>query len=142
MDIPNQHDLANQLISRGTIFHSDMFSEIDHGKFFVVIGEDSHDLVGYFFINSYVRDFLARKPELSALQYPLDKTDYNFLSHSSYLCCSHLKKISKKLLAESIVSTQAELKGTLTPDDLKSVLDKVRKSKIYSNKEKESYFKD
>lgn len=142
MDIPNKQKLVNQIITRGSIFHSDMFSEIDHGKFFVVIGEDSDDFVGYFFINSYVRDFLVSKPELSALQYPLNRANYSFLSHSSYLCCSHLKKISRKQLAESIVDNQTNLKGTLSSEDLQSILEKVKHSKIYSNKEKESFFKN
>ena len=39
-------------IKRGTIFHSTIFEDIDHGKFFVVIGEDDRCLVGFFFINS------------------------------------------------------------------------------------------
>lgn len=35
MDIPNS--LLEKQIDRGTILHSTMFKNIDHGKFFVVI---------------------------------------------------------------------------------------------------------
>ena len=40
------------LIKRGVILHSTIFEYIDHGKFFVIIGEDEENYIGLFFINS------------------------------------------------------------------------------------------
>ena len=44
--------LARAVIKRGTILHSDEFDYVDHGKMFVVMGEDDTQLYGFFFINS------------------------------------------------------------------------------------------
>lgn len=37
------------LIKRGVILHSTIFEYIDHGKFFVIIGEDEDNYIGLFF---------------------------------------------------------------------------------------------
>ena len=50
MDLPLE--LAENLIERGVILHSDIFPDIDRGKFFVVIGVDEDFVAGFFFINS------------------------------------------------------------------------------------------
>lgn len=52
MDFPVD-SIASQ-IKRGTILHSNMFENIGHGKFFVVIGVTEEYIAGFFFINSNV----------------------------------------------------------------------------------------
>ena len=52
MDIPSA--LIEIQIARGTILHSTMFQNIDHGKFFVIVGVSKDYVAGFFFINSRV----------------------------------------------------------------------------------------
>lgn len=127
-------------ICRGTIFHSTIFEDIDHGKFFVVIGENDKELVGFFFINSGVSQFIQRKPEMSRLQYPISQSDYDFLSHNSYLNCSSITTIDKVKLANSISSGETTIKGQLSQSDVSSILKMVRESKLYSKVERDSFF--
>ena len=127
-------------IKRGTVFHSTIFEEIDHGKFFVVIGEANNELVGFFFINSWVNDFIQRKPEMAKLQFPIAQSDYSFLSHNSFLNCSTLTTIDKGRLSDSIASGETTIKGQLTHNDINTILCMVRGSKLFSKIEKDTYF--
>ena len=127
-------------IRRGTIFHSTIFEEIDHGKFFVVIGENDKELVGFFFINSWINDFIRQKPEMAKLQFPMSQAEYRFLSHGSFLNCSSLTTIDKRKLSESIVSGKTTIKGQLSREDVSTILGMVRASKLYSKFERETYF--
>lgn len=127
-------------IKRGTVFHSTIFENIGHGKFFVIIGEGANELVGFFFINSWVNDFIQGKPEMSRLQFPLSQSDYRFLSHNSYLNCASLVTIDKQKLAESISSGETTIKGELSKEDISSILRTLNVSKLYSRVERETYF--
>lgn len=127
-------------IRRGTVFHSTIFEEIDHGKFFVVIGENGNELVGFFFINSWVNEFIQRKPEMAKLQFPIAQSDYSFLSHNSFLNCSSLTTIDKNKLSDSIASGETTIKGQLSNEDVSTILGMVRESKLYSKVERETYF--
>lgn len=75
MDLPLE--LAENLIERGVILHSDIFPDIDHGKFFVVIGVDEDFVAGFFFINSNINRAIWNKQEQLAMQYPMRKADYD-----------------------------------------------------------------
>lgn len=82
MDFPLE--LAENLIERGVILHSDIFPDIDHGKFFVVIGVDEDFVAGFFFINSNINRAIWNKQEQLAMQYPMRKADYDFLRYDSF----------------------------------------------------------
>lgn len=56
--------LADVYIKRGSILHSREFEGIDHGKFFVIVGEDKDELYGFFFINSHINPYLQKRPAL------------------------------------------------------------------------------
>lgn len=73
MDLPVS--LITDVIRRGTILHSYMFEEIDHGKFFVVIGINEEFVAGFFFINSRINIHLEGKPEQLNMQYPLRRSE-------------------------------------------------------------------
>ena len=73
MDLPI--NLIESRITRGAILHSEMFEEIDHGKFFVIVGISGDSVAGFFFINSNIHPSLYRKPEQLALQYPMRQAD-------------------------------------------------------------------
>lgn len=123
-------------IGRGDIYHSANFPFINHGKFFVVIGENADEIVGSFFINSNIRNFLMTKPKLLALQVGLGYEEYPFLTHNSFLDCSQIIRISKRDLSSDLASGIASYRGKLRTEDMNTVLDLVRNSEVFSPAEK------
>lgn len=139
MELPIE--LLEQELKRGTILHSNIFDNIDHGKFFAVIGEDKDKILGVFFVNSKINDFIKSKPKLLQLQYSLSSDDYEFLNYNSYLCCSDLIKIDKQKLAESLTAGRSEVKGSLLQKDLENILNNINNSKVFTEIEKQKYFR-
>lgn len=138
MDIPANFIESN--IRRGVILHSDMFEEIGHGKFFIVMGVTRDFIAGFFFINSNVHRSLLGKQEQLDLQYPLKHTDYDFLRYDSFLCASSLIKRHRNYIAQSILSGKTVFVGNLKEEHLDEVLKMVKESKLYSKADKERFF--
>lgn len=138
MNLPTE--LFEGLIKRGAILHSTMFNDIDHGKFFVIIGVSKNLVVGFFFINTNIHKSLYGKKEQFALQYPLKHSDYTFLRYNSYLCATDIITRDRKYIAESIKSGKTQYIGELKQEHIEDVLDMVRNSKLFSKIEKETYF--
>lgn len=90
MNIPAS--LYEQYIERGTILHSEIFEDINHGKFFAVMGVSEDMVSGFFFINSRIHPAILSRSEQLAMQYPLKREEYGFLSYDSFLCATALKK--------------------------------------------------
>lgn len=133
--------ILEQGLKRGTILHSSIFDSIDHGKFFAIIGENENKIVGAFFVNSKINDFIKTKPKLMQLQYCLSSKDYGFLNYDSYLCCSDLVKIDKETLLQSLSAGRSEIKGSLLKEDLKNILNNINNSKVFTELEKQKYFR-
>lgn len=138
MEIPQA--LTGSVIRRGTILHSDIFEDIDHGKFFVIIGVDGDDIAGFFFINSNIHRSIMGKPEQLAMQYQLRHKDYNFLRYDSFLCATNVVVRSKSELTESITAGRTTIKGELRKRHLEDVLGMVRDSRLFSKVEKRRFF--
>jgi hypothetical protein len=138
MDLPLE--LAENLIERGVILHSDIFPDIDRGKFFVVIGVDEDFVAGFFFINSNINRAIWNKQEQLAMQYPMRKADYDFLRYDSFLCATNIITRSRKELSESIQENRSSLVGHMKQEHLDDVLEMVRNSKLFSNIEKQRFF--
>lgn len=134
-------DLPTALfIDRGGILHSDAFDNIDHGKFFVVIGKNDDGYVGFFFINSNINP-INQKPEQMKMQYLLRRSDYGFLRYDSYLCCTEITTIEKGRLDKSLAEGRTIIKGVLKSEHVEEVLKMVRESKLFTKVEKETFFK-
>lgn len=127
------------MVSRGDILYSENFPGINHGKFFVVIGENADEVIGAFFINSNINDFLFSKPKMLALQVGLGPDDYPFLTHNSYLNCAQIIRIKKVDLINDIQSRVAQKRGKLLDVDIDTVLERVRSSALFSPSEKEFF---
>lgn len=138
MDLPIS--LLENSIKRGTILHSTIFENIDHGKFFVVMGITEEYIAGFFFINSNIHQSLLNKPEQFALQYLLKQDDYKFLKYDSFLCATDILKKERKEIAKSITDGKTSIIGNLNKEHLEEVLDMVRNSKIFSNIDKMKFF--
>ena len=137
--------LSETLIKRGAIFHSnaDRFrKKIGHSKFFVVMGVSQGRVVGFFFINSNISHMVESKPALFALQYPIKRGDYSFLSHSSFIGCASLQEWAYDDLLNSIKKGETEYKATLLRKHIEEILEQVRQSEVFSEEEIESYFGD
>lgn len=138
MDLPI--NLIESRITRGAILHSEMFEEIDHGKFFVIVGISGDCVAGFFFINSNIHPSLYRKPEQLALQYPMRQADYPFLRYDSFLCATNIITRKRSDLAKSIQNGISQIIGTLKPEHTEEILDAVRNSRLFSKHEKEQFF--
>lgn len=138
MDFPT--GLIENQIRRGTILHSNMFDDIDHGKFFVVIGVTEEYVAGFFFINSNINRSLYGKQEQFIMQYPMKRSDYGFLNYDSFLCATNIIKRNRCYIADSIKKGVTKFIGEMKECHLNEVLEMARKSKLFSKKEKEEFF--
>lgn len=138
MELPAE--LLDTLVYRGQILHSDIFEDIGHAKFFVMIGVSSDSVAGFFYINSEINRFINNKDEQLLMQYPLFQCDYSFLSHDSYICATNIVKLPKSIIVESIKSKRTKAVASLQPEHLDALLQKVRNSRLFSKKEKDEFF--
>ncbi len=138
MDLPLE--LLQTGIERGTILLSDSFEDIDHAKFFAIIGVYKDVIAGFFFINSRIHPIISSKPELFAMQYQLRRKDYEFLRYDSFLGANELQTRSVSSLAQSMKDGQTSIVGKLTEYDLNSVLEACRNCELFSPKEKRQFF--
>lgn len=130
MELPA--DLVGTLVERGQILHSDIFEDIDHPKFFVVIGVSETEVAGFFYINSHINTSVNRKQEQLDMQYPLLVSDYPFLDHTSYICATNVLTISRNVLTQSIMQKRTKVVDTLHETHLQELLDKLRQSRLFS----------
>jgi hypothetical protein len=127
-------------IQRGSILLSDCFEDIDHAKFFAVIGVYDDCIAGFFFINSRIHPIVQSKPDHFAMQYLLRKKDYPFLHYDSFLGANEIQTRPVSVFAASIKNGQTSIVGHLTDEDLTAVLEACRESDLFSAKEKRSFF--
>lgn len=138
MDLPDQ--LLQQSIDRGSILLSDCFEDIDHSKFFVIIGVYDGMTAGFFFINSRIHPIIMSKQEQLAMQCPLRKKDYDFLRYDSFLGANELMTRPVSTLIESMKNGHTCIVGRLTDEDLSAVLEACRNSDLFSAKQKRHFF--
>lgn len=137
MEIPSI--LIESQIDRGTILHSTMFENIDHGKFFVIIGVSDNYVAGFFFINSNVNIHIEGKQAQLDMQYPLRKKDYSFLHHDSFLCATRIEKIERSRLAQTINSGVTRIIGNIREEHINELLEKARESILFSKIQKRQF---
>lgn len=90
-------------------------------KFFVILGwDDKGNAYGGVVFNSRVNLKLPR--DIQMYQYPIDKNDYSFLSHDSFIDCSSLMRVHESQLS---VGT---FRGTLSQEHLELILGAVREA--------------
>jgi len=136
----NLNNLAELAVVRGAVLHG-VFENIDHKKFFVIIGENNEQLIGFFFINSNIHQSLKNKPAQFEMQMSIKKSNYDFLNYDSFVCADKIKIISKSRIVSDIVNKKTEIKGSLTENDLEMLLNATRNSKLFSKIEKDTFFK-
>ena len=138
MDLPNT--LIESSIERGTILHSTMFKNFDHGKFFVVMGISKEYVAGFFFINSNINHYLMDKQEQLNMQYGIKRSDYSFLKHDSFISASSLQIIPIDELTISIQNGITTYVDKLHEEHMRELLESARQSRLFSKKEKQDFF--
>lgn len=138
MELPGS--LHERFIERGSILHSEIFEDIDHGKFFAVMGVTGDKVVGFFFINSRIHPTLQKRPAQFAMQYLLRKRDYDFLRYDSFLSATAITKLPISRLCETIADGRTTHVGKLTKNDLTIILESCRNSDLFSPSEKRKFF--
>lgn len=129
-------------IKRGSILHRWFHSTTPpKNKFFVVIGEDENRIIGYFFINSNVSNFISRNSRFFEMQMHIRRSDYPFLSHDSFIDAHELKYLDKAEIMAELKSGKTIHKGTLADEDMERLLVSLRESTLYSKHIKEKFFK-
>lgn len=132
-------DVIERNLSRGDILLSE-FKDIDHQKFFVVMGISEDKICGFFFINSGINRYLLNKKEQLAMQYPLRKADYHFLRYDSFLCASSVQEHPLKSIVEGIRNNRTKIIGKLKDEHISEILSMVNSSVIISRYHKKRYF--
>jgi len=132
--------LVELVVTRGNILHG-AFENIDHKKFFIIIGENEKHFVGFFFINSNIHQSIKNKPAQFEMQMLIKKSNYSFLNYDSFICADKIKTINKNKIISDIVNKNTEIKGSLIEEDLETLLHVVRNSKLFSKIEKDTFFK-
>jgi hypothetical protein len=133
--------ITSLFIKRGSIFLA-KFNNIEHNKFFVIIGEKEESCICFFFINSNIHPFIKKKPAFFNLQYPLKHSEYpDFLNYDSFIDCHALLYIHKEELIKQVQKNTAHYKGHLTEEDLSRIIEALRTSDLYSEREKTEIFK-
>jgi hypothetical protein len=89
-------------------------------KYFVVCCLDP-PLLG-FFINSEIREYVARRPRLRAAQVSLLKAEHAFLRHDSWLDCSDVHTFTIEFLEREVRTNPPALLGQLSVNALAAML--------------------
>lgn len=74
------------------------------------------------------------------MQYSLRKKDYAFLKYDSFLGANELQTRPVSTLILSMQNGQTSVVGKLTDEDMGTVLEACRKSKLFTTKEKKRFF--
>ena len=138
MELPSE--LVKILVERGQILYSNIFANIDHPKFFVVVGVTEDEVAGFFYINSRINNNVNTKEEQLRLQFPISKDDYEFLSHDSYISATNVVTLPRDVIVRSMQSGQTLIKGKLLDNHMNDILNKVRSSRLFSKITKDRFF--
>lgn len=138
MELPSE--LVKILVERGQILYSNIFANIDHPKFFVVVGVTEDEVAGFFYINSRINTNVNTKEEQLRLQFPISKDDYEFLSHDSYISATNVVTLPRDVIVSSMQSGQTLIKGKLLDNHMNDILNKVRSSRLFSKITKDRFF--
>lgn len=128
-------------VRRGDIYHRHFAStNPPKDKFFVIIGEDERNYLGYFFINSNINNFVLRNEAMVNMQLPIKPSDYPFLTHQSFIAGHQLATLNKDDLIRELSTGVTQYKGRMQANDMQMLLDAALASPIFSPREK-NFFK-
>ena len=114
------------------------WADIDHEKFLIVAGIDKDKiLVCSVMINSRINQYILKRPRMLACQLEIKASDYDFLSHDSYINCAQ----PIKARFEHFKNNELKYCGILNDSDLCRVRHQVIASGILTVDEVSTFFK-
>lgn len=137
MELPQS--LKSRIIERGAILHYAGFKDVDHGKYFVVLGVFENRIAGFSFINSNINPRAIMGREQLELQYPMRPCDYPFLKHLSFLCASDIEQYVVSELISCYDNGSVKVISQMKPEHLQEILDVCRKSRIIRKADKKRF---
>ena len=134
--IDNLSQLRLMSIKPGDVFLGEM-EGVDHEKFFNVAGvSGDRILCCSVIINSKINPFIMRRPHMLECQLLLCASDYDFLSHDSYVNCAQPLKSRLDFFANEAY----KYRGHLCDVHIKQVQDFLITSGQLTQEEIELYF--
>lgn len=98
-------------------------------KYYVVLGNINDGLLlASFYINSNLNGTILRNPVLCDLQHLIRKSNYNFLSHDSYVDCSKLNQHSYEEVLKQVSNNPAIVVGQIVQDDFSTMIEMMKRS--------------
>ena len=113
------------------------WADIDHEKFLIVAGVDNDKiLVCSVMINSHINQYILKRPKMLACQLELKESDYDFLTHDSYVNCAQPIKAN----FEHFTNEELKYCGLLKDTDLTLVQQQVIASGVLTAEEIATFF--
>ncbi len=137
MEIPAS--VVSSSVRRGDILLSE-FANIDHYKYFVVMGVSDKGICGFFFINSNIHQAIFNKQDILAMQYQMKRSDYGFLRYDSFLCASSVQEKDLESISQGILDGNVRVIDRMKDEHIKEVIEMVRNSTCISERYKKLYF--
>ena len=138
----SKEQLFKLMLSKGAVFLN-QFPDIDHPKFFIVAGLSQDKIYTCsVYINSNIHPALMKKQELLNLQVPIKADKYNFLTHTSFVCCSTILPIQTCNIQSWINDNTCSYEGHLEKEDLENVTSAIINSGLLTDEEIELYFSE
>lgn len=123
-------------IQPGDVFLGEL-EGVDHEKFFVIAGvSGDRVLCCSVLINSKINPFIKKRPHMLERQLELLATDYEFLSHDSYVNCAQPLKSRLDFFA----GTEYRYRGNLKDEDITKVRGYLKTSGQLTQEEIELFF--
>jgi len=104
-------------------------------KFLLLVCRSDPPLL--FMINSKIPEFVQQKPDLLSCQVKLCSSDYNFLSHDSFINCSEIiNRFSEEAIINQVLSDVGRIKGEINQTTRNEIIGVVKRARTISEYEK------
>lgn len=142
-DLLKPHDkskLFKHSLRAGDVFLKE-FEGINHPKFFIVAGISQDKIfLCSIYINSNIHPSVMKRQHLLELQIPLKQANNPFLKYDSFANCSTPIPMKAEALSQWITNNSCKVIGTISQNDLKTIVDTLKNSGLLSDEEMDLYF--
>jgi hypothetical protein len=104
-------------------------------RFILLAFDEKAESAALLFINTEI----PRNPYIKALQYPIKASEKSFISHDSFIDCSHLYERDLAPLRRAFIDDLGIYLGALSTQDLKAMCTLVQNAKTISPRLKRKY---
>jgi len=131
-----QEHIDTELRSGRILYLYCQFTDPPKDKFLLLACRSDPPLL--FMINSEIRGFIRRRPDLLSSQVRLKASVYNFLSHDSFMDCSEvINRFGEEAIINQILSDVGRIKGKISRAMKREVVAVVKKARTITPADKE-----